>query len=335
VIRWTRAPFKAGLAMPLTRPLSTRCHPNPFGARGVSTDGRFAVPQQRMAHNRGLSWSAENPGGQSPGSAPAFFPGAIERQGAAPSTGGAPGFIIPTSDDFAGTSNQPHHRHGHHHGQHHRHGSGGGVPQAVGLDMSNRRTNSDISDSAAADPTAIRFGDPRDDLPLLEELGIYPSHILKKSLAVLHPFRTMAIETVEDSDVAGPLVFTQLLGFMLTLQGKLHFGAIYGLSMLGILLSQCLLSLMSDEPVQLQLVISTLGYCLLPNAVLAVFSTRHYWFVGRSAGIVLPLALAIIAWSAWCATSMFTQAFRLQHCRFLILYPATLFYAVFAALTIF
>jgi hypothetical protein len=126
-----------------------------------------------------------------------------------------------------------------------------------------------------------------------------------------------------------------LLGFLLTLQGKLHFGAIYGLSVLGIILSKALLSLMADTPVPLQLVISTLGYCLLPNAVLAVFSTLHVWIIGRSTGIILPLALVIIAWSAWCATSMFTQAFRLQHCRYLVLYPATLFYAVFAALTIF
>ena len=100
-------------------------------------------------------------------------------------------------------------------------------------------------------------------------------------------------------------------------------------------MSKALLALMADVPVPLQLVISTLGYCLLPNTVLAIFSTLHVWFIGRSPGLVLPLALVIIGWSAWCATSMFTRAFNLQHCRFLILYPATLFYAVFAALTIF
>jgi hypothetical protein len=185
------------------------------------------------------------------------------------------------------------------------------------------------------DASLNRFGDPRDDLPLLEELGIFPSHIIAKSAAVLHPFRAMATETVEDSDIAGPLCFTIALACLLTLQGKLHFGAIYGLSVMGILMAHGLLSLMSEAPVHLQLVISTLGYCLLPNFILATFSTIHAWFVGRSPGAMLPLSFAMVAWSAWCATGMFTQAFRLQHAKFLVLYPTTLFYAVFAALTIF
>ena len=270
-------------------------------------------------HPRSLSWSAEDAGTSSPAtSAPAFFPVEFERQTSATSVGSAERVWVPADESFGATRNHHHHHAG----------------------STNNRDNisgathiRNLSDGT--DPSALRFGDPRDDLPLLEELGIFPSHIVAKSRAVLHPFQTMRLETVEDTDIAGPLCFTVLLGILLTLQGKLHFGAIYGLSVLGILLAQALLSLMSDTSVQLQLVISTLGYCLLPNALLAVFSTLHVWFIGRSPGVILPLSLIIIGWSAWCATSMFTQAFRLQHCRFLILYPATLFYAVFAALTIF
>ena len=265
-----------------------------------------------------LSWSAENPGSaSSPGSQPAFFPVDFERQHSAASVGSpsvAPVFI-PSDTGFEG--------HSHHVTAPH----GGAAPTAQ-----QRRQLSDVD---AGDPSLYRFGDPRDDRPLLEELGIFPGHIWAKSLLLLHPFREMPLETVNDSDVAGPLCFTVLLGFLLTLQGKLHFGAIYGLSVLGMLLSQALLSLMSDVNVPLQLVISTLGYCLLPNTILAVFSTLHVWFIGRSPGLVLPLAMLSIGWSAWCATSMFTRAFNLQHCRYLILYPATLLYAVFAALTIF
>lgn len=256
------------------------------------------------SHPRSLSWSADD---ASTGSSPAFFPVDFERQNS--STAG-PGV-----------------------------GIGGGAQQVwmpadeSSSNMAHATTAN--AHSSADDPALSRFGDPRDDLPLLEELGIFPSHILAKSAAVLHPFRVMASETVEDSDIAGPLCFTVFLAFLLTLQGKLHFGAIYGLSVMGILMAHALLTLMSDVNVQLQLVISTLGYCLLPNSILAIFSTFHVWFIGRSPGIMLPLSLVIVAWSAWCATSMFTQAFRLQHAKYLVLYPTTLFYAVFAALTIF
>jgi hypothetical protein len=265
-----------------------------------------------MSNGGGLSWSAENPGmGQSPGSAPAFFPVDFERQhSATSSTGGPSSAPIYMPSDMGGSP----------------------MVAPVPVPIHQRRQPSDID---AGDPSLYRFGDPRDDLPLLDELGIFPSHIFAKSMLVLHPFREMPLDTVADSDIAGPLCCTVTLAFLLTLQGKLHFGAIYGLSVLGILTSKALLSLMADTPVPLQLVISTLGYCLLPNTILAVFGTLHAWFIGRSPGMILPLALVIIGWSAWCATSMFTRAFNLQHCRFLILYPATLFYAVFAALTIF
>jgi hypothetical protein len=259
-----------------------------------------------------LGWSAENPGTTSPGSAPAFFPVDFERQPSATSSTGGPSsapVFVPDEGNLGSPAAAP-----------------------VPVPIHQRRQPSDID---AGDPSLYRFGDPRDDLPLLDELGIFPTHIFAKSMLVLHPFREMPLDTVADSDVAGPLCFTVFLAVLLTLQGKLHFGAIYGLSVLGILMSKALLALMADVPVPLQLVISTLGYCLLPNTVLAIFSTLHVWFIGRSPGLVLPLALVIIGWSAWCATSMFTRAFNLQHCRFLILYPATLFYAVFAALTIF
>lgn len=52
--------------------------------------------------------------------------------------------------------------------------------------------------------------------PLLEELGINFSHILAKTTAVLHPFkRTMSSDILEDSDLAGPLIFVALFGMLL------------------------------------------------------------------------------------------------------------------------
>ena len=187
---------------------------------------------------------------------------------------------------------------------------------------------------APNDPTVYRFGDPADDLPLLEELGIYPSHIKAKALAVLHPLKPMNSEVVEDTDLAGPMVFALLMGLMLSLQGKLQFGAIYTVCMLGIVLAKFLLTMMAEQSVKLQFVISTLGYCLLPNILLAFVQTFKYWIWG-SGGVMVPIALGVIAWSGWCATQMFVSALLMQEQRYLLLYPCLLFYATFAALTIF
>lgn len=190
---------------------------------------------------------------------------------------------------------------------------------------------------SGADPVyRTRFGFPEDDLPLLEELGVFPRHIVAKAMAVLHPTASVPSEVIEDTDLAGPVMFAVSLGFLLSLQGKVQFGAIYTLSMLGILLAKMLLALMCDahHAVPIQFVVSTLGYCLLPILILAVVQTFQFWLVGSHA-VILPIAFAVISWSAWCATTMFTRALLMEPQKYLVLYPCFLFYAVFAALTIF
>ena len=220
-------------------------------------------------------------------------------------------------------------------------GGGLGGTSSVSVNRSNSAQAGlgDTSGTSANDLSGVvdyrtRFGDPADDLPLLDELGIFPRHIWNKANAVLHPLKPMSADVIEDTDVAGPLVFAVGLGFLFSLQGKVQFGAIYGLSVLGILFAKVLLSLMTEQSVPTQFVVSTLGYCLLPNLVLAVIQTFQYWLIG-SHTILLPVAFAVIGWSAWCATVMFVRALSMEPQRFLILYPLVIFYAVFASLTIF
>ncbi|ORC92830.1 uncharacterized protein TM35_000021560 [Trypanosoma theileri] len=181
----------------------------------------------------------------------------------------------------------------------------------------------------------IRFGYPEDDIPLLQELGIFPQHIRSKALAVLNPFKSMSQEAVEDTDLAGPVVFAITLAFLLSLRGKLQFSTIYSHSVLGIIFTKVLLTLMTDHGVSLQFVISALGYCLIPSVVLAAFQSLLYWMFGYVGKTMLLPALLIVFWSAWCATSMFVNGLSMERQRYLIMYPIFLFYAVFAALTIF
>lgn len=233
--------------------------------------------------------------------------------------------------------------------------------------------------AAAARPLyQTRFGCPEDDIPLLEELGVSPAHIVQKTRAVLNPFTPVPAEIMTDTDLAGPAAFAVLLALLLTLQGKIQFSAIYGMCVLGVLLLKMLLALLrrglsvsqgeqqqpQPQPLDafgagspptsspgaaaaggggggapfssapLTFIMSALGYALLPNVILALVRTLQYWLLHTSAGAI-PLACIAVGWSSWCATTLLVRGLGMQAQRYLILYPILLFYAVFAALTIF
>ncbi|SPQ26770.1 b2100c37-04f8-4861-bca5-808c1e3b630d [Thermothielavioides terrestris] len=84
--------------------------------------------------------------------------------------------------------------------------------------------------------------------PLLEELGVNVGHIRAKTLAVLNPFSRVDQHLMDDSDLAGPLLFFLLYGTFLLLSGRVHFGYIYGLAVFGSILLHTILSLMAPSP---------------------------------------------------------------------------------------
>eukprot|EP01035_Chromulina_nebulosa_P020483 gene20483-26573_t len=108
--------------------------------------------------------------------------------------------------------------------------------------------------------------------PTPEELGIRFDHILSKTLAVMLPTKQITEHILDDADLAGPLVFCLLLGSLLLLSGKIHFGYIYGFSMFGCLGMYSLLNLLHHEGIDVWRTCSVLGYCLLPVIYLATIS---------------------------------------------------------------
>lgn len=170
-----------------------------------------------------------------------------------------------------------------------------------------------------------------DEPPLLEELGINPDHILQKTLAVLNPLRRTDLHIVRDADLAGPLCFCLALGALLLLAGKLHFGYIYGIGVSGCLSMYALLSAMSVQGVALAVVVSVLGYCLLPMVLLA--GVAVLFSLQAVPGMILA-ALAIL-WCSVSASKLFVTALAMQHQQPLVAYPCALLYGVFALLTVF
>ncbi|XP_026759725.2 protein YIPF5 [Galleria mellonella] len=178
-----------------------------------------------------------------------------------------------------------------------------------------------------------------DEPPLLDELEIYPDRILEKTLAVLNPFHGQskaddANFLLRDTDIAGPIAFCLALAVCLFLSGnKAHFGYVYGLSVMSVVLMYFLLSLMSrtEGVFTLLSVASVLGYCMLPMVVLAGLGI----FVSLEGTIGLTLSALAVIWSALSASRLFVTMSGDAEQRPLIAYPCALVNGVFALLVLF
>jgi hypothetical protein len=171
-----------------------------------------------------------------------------------------------------------------------------------------------------------------DELPLWQEIGIEPELIINKCLAVTFPFRQMSAELREDTDLAGPLMFTMFLGFSLLLQGKNYFGHIFGYGMFGSFLLWIILNLMSDEHgTSFERVVSVLGYSMVPLLALGllgiVFSLRGV--VGTFLSVVAIFLCTINA------TRYIEKALNMRDQRYLIAYPLGLLFAAFTMMAVF
>jgi len=173
-----------------------------------------------------------------------------------------------------------------------------------------------------------------DELPLLEELEIYPMEIIQKALTVLIPTKPIVSQQLTDSDLAGPLLFSLLLGLCLLLQGKVHFSYIFGFGIVGCVLMYLVLNLMSDDGVDITIekTTSILGYSLLPIVLLAAL---HIIFP-LSQGLPFLLSSGLtVAWCTLTATRFIEKALEMTEQWWLVAYPVTLFYFCFVLLTIF
>lgn len=178
-----------------------------------------------------------------------------------------------------------------------------------------------------------------DESPLLDELEIYPDRILEKTLAVLNPFHGQskaddANFLLRDTDIAGPIAFCLALAVCLFLSGnKAHFGYVYGLSVMSVILMYFLLALMSrtEGVFTILSVASVLGYCMLPMVVLAGLGI----FLTLDGTVGLSVSGIAVIWSALSASRLFVTMSGDAEQRPLIAYPCALVNGVFALLVLF
>ncbi|KAI1100330.1 Yip1-domain-containing protein [Jackrogersella minutella] len=203
--------------------------------------------------------------------------------------------------------------------------------------------------------------------PLLEELGVNFEHIQMKTLAVLNPFGRIDQHIMDDSDLGGPILFFLLFGTFLLFSGKVHFGYIYGLALMGSIALHTILSLMSpDGPsatspatpaypstpgypgdptvggrddskghlnsnLTFARSASVLGYCLLPLVMTSLVGIA----VPMDGPLGYILTSAAIVWCTTSASGMFCAVGRMMQMRALVAYPLMLFYVGFGIMGIF
>jgi hypothetical protein len=143
---------------------------------------------------------------------------------------------------------------------------------------------------------------------------------------------------MDDSDLAGPLFFLCLLGMLLLLVGKVHFGYLYGLGVIAVLSMYFLLNVMSPEGISIDFsrVASVLGYCILP---LVILSGLHVIVLILQQSLRNPvgylIAAVAVAWSTWSSSKMFVAVCHMRDQRLLVAYPIALIYSTFALITLF
>lgn len=169
--------------------------------------------------------------------------------------------------------------------------------------------------------------------PLLEELGIRFDQIWSKTQAVVNPTKQLNESILDDADLAGPVFFCLLMGSFLLFSGKLHFGYIYGFSVCGCLGMHTMLNLLllNNKDIDIWLVCSVLGYCLIP--VLGLAGISPLLKLQSVVGVVL--AVLVICWSTHSATRLFHAKLCLMDQYWLVAYPVMLLYSCFVIITIF
>lgn len=179
-----------------------------------------------------------------------------------------------------------------------------------------------------------------DESPLLDELEIYPTRILEKSLAVLNPFHAKGLADdpeylFKETDLAGPIAFCLGLAACLLLSGnKAQFGYIYGLSIISVIVIYFLISLMcytQENHVTLAAVASILGYSILPIVWLSILGV----FVSLNSSFGLILAVVAVILSTTASSRIFCLMTGDTNQRYLIAYPCALVYVIFALLVLF
>lgn len=184
---------------------------------------------------------------------------------------------------------------------------------------------------------ASSFGGIEDEPPILEELEIDVGAIITKSISILSA--RVGADSLRDVDMGGPVMFAACLATLHLLYGKLHFGVIFGWSIVAFTLFWFTVHQLAGhgpqsekEVIDLYNCSACLGYCLLPMLVANVISV----FLPHGSPITVTLLALTSLYCAFLSGKLVTKrAVFLQDQLWTIVYPAFLYYALMALLSMY
>ncbi|KAM7255270.1 hypothetical protein ACFE04_020511 [Oxalis oulophora] len=173
-----------------------------------------------------------------------------------------------------------------------------------------------------------------DEEPLLDELGIHPDQIWKKTKSILNPFRVNPIVHKDSSDLSGPIFFYLGLCLFQLLAGKIQFGVILGWIVVASIFLYVVFNMLAGRNGNLDLhtCTSVVGYCMLPVVILSAISL----FVPQGGGVRFVISAVFVFWATRACTGlMVALADGGEEHRGLIAYACLLIYTLFSLLVIF
>ncbi|CAN1772082.1 Protein YIPF7 [Linum perenne] len=179
-------------------------------------------------------------------------------------------------------------------------------------------------------PSGANFDDEE---PLLDELGIHPDQIWRKTKSILNPFRVNS-DVHKDSDLSGPIFLYLSLCLFQLLAGKIQFGVILGWIVVSSIFLYVVFNMLAGRNGNLDLHTCTgvVGYCLLPVVILSAISL----FLPQGAPIRFAFSGVFVVWaSRACTNLMVAAADGGEEHRGLIAYACFLIYSLFSLLVIF
>ncbi|XP_062117578.1 uncharacterized protein LOC133831335 [Humulus lupulus] len=172
-----------------------------------------------------------------------------------------------------------------------------------------------------------------DEEPLLDELGIHPDQIWKKTKSILNPFRVNPV-VYKDSDLSGPILLYMSLCLFQLLAGKIQFGVILGWIVVSSIFLYVVFNMLAGRNGNLDLhtCTSVVGYSMLPVVILSAASL----FVPQGGVVRFGVAGVFVIWATRvCTGLMVSLADGGDEHRGLIAYAALLIYTLFSLLVIF
>lgn len=172
-----------------------------------------------------------------------------------------------------------------------------------------------------------------DEEPLLDELGIHPEQIWKKTKSILNPFRVNPV-VHKDSDLSGPIILYLSLCLFQLLAGKIQFGVILGWIVVSSMFLYVVFNMLAGRNGKLNLhaCTSVVGYCMLPVVILSAATL----FLPQASVVRFVIAGVFVLWATRASTAlMVALAEGEEEHRGLVAYACFLIYTLFSLLVIF